>query len=92
MIRATRYSLSDWLAGLRVRDDGAEAVEGGSRRPVIRQIGGVASRGFHDQRGWRGEAESGAGEASSRDRARLANRDYGQGRWGLRVTNGQQPR
>lgn len=38
-------------------------MEGRSLGPVIPQIGSVASGGFQDQRGWRCEAQSGAGEA-----------------------------
>ena len=59
------HSDRDGCAGLRVRHDGAGAAEGGPRGARLPQIGGVASGGFHDQRGWGREAQSGVGEDGS---------------------------
>jgi hypothetical protein len=44
---------------LRLRHDGAGAAEGGSGCTFIPQIGGIASGGFHHQRGWGRGARSG---------------------------------
>jgi hypothetical protein len=50
-------------ASLRVRLDGARAVEGGPSSACLSQSGGAASGGFHDPTGLIGEAQCGVGEA-----------------------------